>query len=269
MEGVQPTINGAIKRMVYFGWTWDPGDSIDVSTATKADEAEIDLSLWNVGGDGPGMEAARTIIRDWLRSWWRRSMTREAACWLHVHGDPYGSEQFSRNRTAISDCITRAANSSWWEWSDGNSLFFWRWPEVWRLEARDGAKSYRSGEPSSRLHFPRAPVQESWITEKDNEKLCKLISRRYQVSGQVRTVVPRFQVKRGKDDIRVVWDLTKNGLNPLVFTPSFYLPTASSYVRRQEPGMEAGDFDIGEQFHNYVLHSSNINTVELIYLQSW
>ena len=127
---------------------------------------------------------------------------------------------------------------------------------MWRLEARNGAKSYRSGKPPPRLHFSSPPVQESWITEKDNEKLRKLISWRYLTPEQVRTVVPRFQVKKGEDDIRVVWDLTKNGLNPLVFTPSFYLPTASSYVRRLEPGMEAGDFDIGEQFHNYILHSS-------------
>lgn len=79
--------------------------------------------------------------------------------------------------------------------------------------------------------------------------------RRYLVPGQVRTVVRCFQVKKGEEDIRVVWDLSKNGLN-LVYTPSFFLPTASSYVWRLEPGMEAGDFDIGEQFHNYMLHSS-------------
>jgi hypothetical protein len=55
MVGVEPRSNGSIERMVYFGWVWEPGDSGNVSTATKADEAEVDLSLWNVGGDdGPG-----------------------------------------------------------------------------------------------------------------------------------------------------------------------------------------------------------------------
>ena len=67
-NGVEPTSNGALERMVYFGWVWEPGDSGNVSTATKADEAEVDLSLWNVGGDGPGMEAARATLRGWLPS---------------------------------------------------------------------------------------------------------------------------------------------------------------------------------------------------------
>ena len=70
------------------------------------------------------------------------------------------------------------------------------------------------------------------MIEKDNEKLRKLILRRNLIPGQVHTVVPRFQVKKGEDDIRDVWDLTKNGVNPLTFSPSFFLPTASSYVRR-------------------------------------
>ena len=253
---VEPRLDSPIERLVYFGWVWEPGDSVNVSTATKADDAEVNLGLWNVGGDGPGMERARSILRDWLHSRWRRATTRDAVRWLHNQGVVDGHEQWQRNRDAIADCVTRAANSTWWEWSDGSRLFFWRWPILWRLEARDGAKSYRITEPPPRRHFPRVPVEEPWIIEKDNEKLQKLIVRRYIVPGTVHTVVPRFPVKKGEDDIRVVWDLTKNGLNPLTFTPSFFLPTASSYVRRLEAGMAAGDFDIGEQFHNYPLHVS-------------
>jgi hypothetical protein len=54
-----------------------------------------------------------------------------------------------------------------------------------------------------------------------------------------------------RGDMAVVWGLTSctNKLNPLMFMPSFFLLTASSYVRRLEPGMEASDYDIGEQFH--------------------
>ena len=53
-----------------------------------------------------------------------------------------------------------------------------------------------------------------------------------------------------KDDIRVVWDLKKNEVNDTVYTPSFQLPTPASY----HWVVEAGDFDIGEQFPNYMLH---------------
>jgi len=41
-------------------------DGIEISIATKADDAKIDLSLWNVGGDAPGMEEARGKIWDGL-----------------------------------------------------------------------------------------------------------------------------------------------------------------------------------------------------------
>jgi hypothetical protein len=54
----------------------------------------------------------------------------------------------------------------------------------------------------------------------------------------------------------VVWDLAKNGLNASMFTPSFFLPTMGTYLRRLQTGSYCGDFDIGEQFHNYQLHKS-------------
>ena len=54
--------------------------------------------------------------------------------------------------------------------------------------------------------------------------------------------------------IRVVWNGSKNGVNETMYTPSFQLPTPASYHRVVEPEMEAGDFDIGEQFPNYMLH---------------
>ena len=57
-----------------------------------------------------------------------------------------------------------------------------------------------------------------------------------------------------KDDIHIVWDLKKNEVNDTIYTPSFQLLTPASYHWVVEAGMEAGDFDIGEQFPNYMLH---------------
>ena len=61
---------------------------------------------------------------------------------------------------------------------------------------------------------------------------------------------------KGTDNIRVVWDLAKNGLNEQMYTPSFFLATLGTYLRRIEAGVYGGDFDIGEQFHNYMLHET-------------
>lgn len=38
------------------------------------------------------------------------------------------------------DAIERAVNASFWEWDDGSTIFFWRWPEEHRQEMRDGMK---------------------------------------------------------------------------------------------------------------------------------
>jgi hypothetical protein len=57
-----------------------------------------------------------------------------------------------------------------------------------------------------------------------------------------------FAIEKPPDDIRVVWAGTGNGVNVTMFTPSFQLPTLASYHWVVEAEMEAGDFDIGEQF---------------------
>jgi hypothetical protein len=147
VPGSEAIPDSPVERLAYFGWVWEPGDALNVSTATKANDAEANLALWNVGGDGPGMEHARSTLRNWLHLRWWRAMTSEATCWLRNQGVADGHEQWQCSRDAIADCITWAANSTWWDWSDGSCLFFWRWPDPWHLEARDGAKSYRMAKP--------------------------------------------------------------------------------------------------------------------------
>jgi len=36
--------------------------------------------------------------------------------------------------TVGQDALTRATNASFWEWSDGSTLFFWRWQKEYRKE---------------------------------------------------------------------------------------------------------------------------------------
>jgi len=112
------------------------------------------------------------------------------------------------------------------------------------------------GKPPPHQQFPSPPPAEEWIHEKDKEKLWTLVQKRNLVPGPVWTVVPRFAVKKGADDIQVVWDLKKNGLNACIYTPSFFLYTPSSYARRVEAGTYGSDADVEEQFHNFLLHKS-------------
>ena len=55
----------AWEKRVYFGWTWEAGDSEeeDVMVATKNDDAGVNLALWAVGGD-EGPLAPRTSPRN-------------------------------------------------------------------------------------------------------------------------------------------------------------------------------------------------------------
>jgi hypothetical protein len=42
-------------------------------------------------------------------------------------------------------------------------------------------------------------------------------------------------------------------VHPSIYNPSFFLPTTATLNRRIEEEMEQVNFDIGEEFHNYVL----------------
>jgi len=51
-----------LEQAVYFGWVWEPNDSVDVTVETRSNDAHVDLVLENVGGDGSGMEKARRAL---------------------------------------------------------------------------------------------------------------------------------------------------------------------------------------------------------------
>lgn len=75
----------------------------------------------------------------YLRRWWLRATCREIRARRRVNSvdDP---EKRERNRAGLADCVTRLAGSTWFEWSDSSRMHFWRLPERWRKEARDGTE---------------------------------------------------------------------------------------------------------------------------------
>lgn len=247
-ESVSPA-----ERMMYFGWVWEDQATKDVTVATKADDAEMDLSLWAVGGNGQRLDKARDEIRRMMRRWWIRKQTCAAGRWFMMQEYPTVADR-ERDRLALLECVERCRNSTWWDWKRGSRLLFWRWGHLWQREARDGAKGLHTGWPPPRKKFPKVPVTEAWIREKDLDKLRALISKGYLEVGPCTLVVPRFPVPKGDEDIRVVWDFKRNGFNAMMYTPWFFLLRPSSYARKVEVGTHGGDCDVKEQFHNYLLH---------------
>jgi hypothetical protein len=54
----------------------------------------------------------------------------------------------------------------------------------------------------------------------------------------------------------MVYDGTKSGLNDALWAPWFTLPTIKSHLRFVDQSSHMGDIDIGDMFHNFVLHES-------------
>ena len=86
------------------------------------------------------------------------------------------------------------------------------------------------------------------------KKLLKVQDRKYVKPGYVSSLTGYFCVPKGLDDIRMVYDATKCGLNDSVWAPNFCLPTIDSSLRAVEISTWCGDIDLGEMFLNYMLH---------------
>ena len=51
-----------IGRLAFFGWVWEPYQSLRVAGDSKDDKERIDLSLWEFGDDTAEMEISRFTI---------------------------------------------------------------------------------------------------------------------------------------------------------------------------------------------------------------
>jgi hypothetical protein len=63
-----------------------------------------------------------------------------------------------------------------------------------------------------------------------------------------------FAVPKGDSDIRVVYDGTKIGLNGSMWAPWFAMPTVESHLSFVGEETFMGDIDVGDMFHNFMLH---------------
>ncbi len=88
------------------------------------------------------------------------------------------------------------------------------------------------------------------------EKLGKVRERGYVTSGGVHSPTSFFAVPKGTDDVQMVYDGTKSGLNDAIWVPRFPLPTVNTMLCAVDKNTFMGDMDIGEMFLNFILHES-------------
>ena len=104
---------------------------------------------------------------------------------------------------------------------------------------------------------------ESGSFQKVKTKLSKVLARGYiMLSSEVKSFIQFFPVpktwkvegsKRVTDDIRMVYDATRSGLNKAVWAPWFPMPTVVSHLRSVVAGTFMTDCDVGEMFLNFML----------------
>ena len=78
------------------------------------------------------------------------------------------------------------------------------------------------------------------------EKLQKVVYRGYLDDKQViKSLTSFFAVPKGEDDIRMVYDGTKCGLNSAVWVPTSLIPTLATHLRAVVEGRHMCDVDDG------------------------
>lgn len=243
----------------------------------------------------PEVRRAVEVLRNWLHRLHVRRTTRSFFGWLHqlpnyqpcgvgmstvvepalvkneegsvvydwtnlgraIYVDWFSSRtrRHSKDLGAGRDAIQRIAKASWWEWCDGSRPLHWKWPKWYREVIRDGLKVWFKETPKF-WRRPQAPGKNKMEHESMKRKLGKVRDRRYLIPGNVDSLTSFFAVPKGVDDIRMVYDGTKSGLNDVIWVPRFSLPTVNSLLRAIESDTHMADFDIGECFLNFVLHES-------------
>ena len=151
--------------------------------------------------------------------------------------------------------VSKAVGSSFWEWKLGSSLFFWRFPEYYQEIARIGNPPMFISKPLQNSY--KQPKTDSEAKAKVKEKIQTALSKGYlswASHHRIKCIMHFFHVPKGLEDIWMVYNGTKSGLNDALFAPWFALPTADSMAQWVLPGCWLADNDLGDCFLNFPLH---------------
>jgi hypothetical protein len=83
--------------------------------------------------------------------------------------------------------------------------------------------------------------------------LAKVRSRKYIEEGRVVSLTGFFDVPKTDEDIHMVYDASKCGLNDVIWAPNFFIPSPDSLFRLLDHESWMADIDLGEFFLNFPL----------------
>ena len=171
------------------------------------------------------------VLRHWVHARWVKNIYKDLVNYAtKIYGSTWITEQCGTFflDTAV-DAMLRVGRFSFWEWQDGSTLLFWRWPNDHIASALYGYPSWIIGDlPHYRV--PQRKEKDTTSREKVAAKLKTVRERRYIRKGIVKSLTSYFAVPKGDSDIRLVYDASKSGLNAHLWSPSFHLPTMDALV---------------------------------------
>ena len=237
--------------------------------AVKSDDAQIPVKLWNNkivrGISSDEQDEALEVFRNtWVIRWYRRHTYRSFIQYMtKCHGRNWAYRlACARQRNQVtsdlykdgavgSDALSRILMATWWTWKAGSTLLFWRWAREARRDARDGSTLPWKIPPFPKYVLPQRYPKNVREKEMVVSKIKDPIAKRYISEGFVESLSTFFHVPKGDQDIRIVYDMTKCGINACLWSPRFYLPTPDAVFDSIEYNSWMGDIDQGEMFLNY------------------
>jgi hypothetical protein len=168
------------------------------------------------------------------------------------------SKRFNRHRKEFAsarDVIRRFGDASWWDWDGGSRPVHWKWPKWYQTTIQFGLPVWFREAPDQ-WRRPQGPGRTKAEHEQMKIKLNTVRTRRYVEPGEVVSLTSFFAVPKGTEDIRMVYDGTKSGLNNNIWVPRFPLPIIDTHLRAVDGSTFMSDMDIGEMFLNFILHES-------------
>jgi hypothetical protein len=124
----------------------DPKEVDRNAKAAKGDKARIPTELWDrymalgLSEDILKLEWKKSLgpLRKFALICWERAISRSLLFWVREVRKVEGSWFEGNELKVIGDALRRMHACSWWEWTAGSTLFFWNWPQEFRLIARLG-----------------------------------------------------------------------------------------------------------------------------------
>ena len=86
------------------------------------------------------------------------------------------------------DCAFRAHCSTWFEWTEGSTIFYWRWPKRFRCMARDGIPYWFKGD-KPKTKKAQSFEQDENVRNKVREKLSSVRKKGYITNDFVKSSI--------------------------------------------------------------------------------